>query len=41
MTFDQSNKLKPKLLKDGFIVFLSDKNHGIGFYNLQKLQLNK
>jgi hypothetical protein len=41
VTFDQSNKLKPKLLKDGSIVFLSDKNRGIGFYNLQKLRLHK
>ena len=41
LTFDQSNKLKPKLLKDGSIVFLSDNNRGIGFYNLLKLQLHK
>jgi len=41
ITFDQSNKLKPRLLKDGSVVFLSDKNRGIGFYNLLKLQLKK
>jgi hypothetical protein len=41
ITFDQSNKLKPKLLKDGSVLFLSDKNRGLGFYNLQKLRLEK
>jgi hypothetical protein len=41
ITFDQSNKLKPKLLKDGSVVFLSDRNRGIGFYNLLKFQPQK
>jgi hypothetical protein len=41
VTFDQSNKLKPNLLKDGSIVFLSDHNRGIGFYNLLKIQLQE
>jgi hypothetical protein len=41
ITFDQSNKLKPNLLKDGSLIFLSDKNRGIGFYNLHKIQLKK
>jgi hypothetical protein len=40
LTFDTSNKLKPIKI-DNNIVFLSDKNRGIGFYELQKIYINE
>ena len=38
LTFDNSNKLKP-LIIDGKIIFLSDKNSGIGFYQFYTIKL--
>ncbi len=38
LTFDNSNKLKPLLLNNE-IIFLSDKNIGIGFYQLHTIKL--
>lgn len=40
LTFDNSNKLKP-IINNNFIYFLSDKDRGIGFYNLSKMKINK
>lgn len=40
LTFDKSNKLKPILINDEIVVFLSDYNKGIGFYSLRKITLN-
>lgn len=41
LTFTNSNKIKPILLNKKYIVFLSDDNRGIGFYELQKIILDK
>ena len=40
LTFDKSNKLKPMLLDDKLIIYLSDFDRGIGFYTLRKINLN-
>ncbi|WP_084625890.1 glycosyltransferase family 87 protein [Flavobacterium soli] len=40
LTFDKSNKLKPTLIDQKTILFLSDYERGIGFYTLQKLNYN-
>lgn len=39
LTFDKSNKLKPTLIDDKFILYLSDYDRGIGFYTLRKITL--
>ena len=39
LTFDKSNKLKPMLIDDKFILYLSDYDRGIGFYTLRKITL--
>ncbi len=40
ITFDPSNKLKPGLINDTAIVFLSDYQRGIGFYELRYIPVN-
>ncbi len=40
LTFDRSNKLKPKLIDHETILFLSDYDRGIGFYALRKININ-
>lgn len=37
LTFDKNNKLKPILINNKEVVFLSDENRGIGFFNIKKL----
>lgn len=39
-TFDKSNKLKPMLINNKTLIYLSDYDRGIGFYALRKLNLN-
>lgn len=39
-TFDKSNKLKPMLINNKTLLYLSDYDRGIGFYSLRKLNLN-
>jgi hypothetical protein len=41
LTFSNSNKIKPMVLNKEFIVFLSDLNRGIGFYELRKININE
>ena len=41
LTFDNSNKLKPILANKNQILFLSDANRGIGFYELKVININK
>lgn len=41
LTFDKSNKLKPMLIDDKFILYLSDYDRGIGFYMLRKIELGQ
>ena len=36
LTFEYSNKKKPMRISKNEVVFLSDKNRGIGFYDLRK-----
>jgi hypothetical protein len=38
LTFDNSNKKKPMLIDGKTLLFLSDKERGIGFYTLQKIE---
>ena len=40
LTFDRSNKLKPILINNKEILFLSDENKGIGFYSLKYIKYN-
>lgn len=40
LTFDKSNKLKPMLIDNKFILYLSDYDRGIGFYTLRKIELH-
>ena len=40
ITFDKSYKLKPTLIDDKTIIYLSDFDKGIGFYSLRKFELN-
>jgi hypothetical protein len=40
ITSDQSNKLKPMLIDDSMILYLSDSKRGIGFFTLRKIELN-
>lgn len=40
LTFDKSNKLKPMMVNDNTIFYLSDYDRGIGFYTLRKIILN-
>ena len=40
LTFDKSNKLKPMLIDNKYILYLSDYDRGIGFYTIRKIQLN-
>ncbi|VXC18695.1 conserved membrane hypothetical protein [Flavobacterium sp. 9AF] len=35
LTFDKNNKIKPLLINNTEIIFLSDENKGIGFYSLK------
>lgn len=37
LTFDRNNKLKPILINNKEIVFLSDENRGVGFYDIRIL----
>jgi hypothetical protein len=39
LTFDNSNKIKPKLIDNKTIIYLSDYGRGIGFYTLRKIDL--
>lgn len=39
-TFDKSNKLKPMLINNKKLIYLSDYDRGIGFYALRELNLN-
>jgi hypothetical protein len=39
LTFSRDRKKKPMLATDGSIVYLSDKNRGVGFYTLRKIPL--
>lgn len=41
LTFDKSNKLKPMLIDDKTIIYLSDYERGIGFYTLRTINLRK
>lgn len=40
LTFDKSNKLKPTLIDNKTILFLSDYDRGIGFYTLRKIAIH-
>jgi len=39
LTFDKDNKLKPMLINENLILYLSDYDRGIGFYTLRKINL--
>jgi hypothetical protein len=39
LTFDNSHKLKPMLMDQKYILYLSDYGRGIGFYTLRKINL--
>ncbi len=39
LTFDKSNKLKPMLIDNKTVLYLSDYDRGIGFYTLRKMEL--
>lgn len=39
LTFDKSNKLKPTLIDNKTILFLSDYDRGIGFYTFRKIAI--
>lgn len=41
LTFTNDRKKKPMLASDGTVVYLSDKNRGVGFYTLRKLPVHK
>lgn len=40
LTFDKSNKLKPTLIDNKTILFLSDYDRGIGFYTFRKITIH-
>ena len=40
LTFDKSNKLKPMLVDNKTVIYLSDYDRGIGFYTLRKIELH-
>jgi hypothetical protein len=40
LTFDKSNKLKPILIDNKTILYLSDYERGIGFYTLRAIKIN-
>lgn len=40
LTFDKSNKIKPILIDNKTLLYLSDYDRGIGFYTLRKTDLN-
>ncbi|WP_310380921.1 glycosyltransferase family 87 protein [Flavobacterium sp.] len=40
LTFDNSNKLKPVLINNKTIIYMSDSDKGIGFYSLKKITIN-
>ena len=40
LTFDKSNKLKPLLIDNKTVMYLSDYGRGIGFYTLRKIELH-
>jgi hypothetical protein len=40
LTFDKSNKLKPVLINNKTLLYLSDYDRGIGFYTLRKITIN-
>jgi hypothetical protein len=40
ITNTADRKLKPEMMNDNTIIYLSDKNRGVGFYTLRKLKLN-
>ncbi len=39
LTFNQSNKVKPILVDNKVIIYLSDNNRGLGFYTLKQIKL--
>jgi hypothetical protein len=39
LTFDKSNKLKPMLIDNKYILYLSDYGRGIGFYTIRVIRL--
>jgi hypothetical protein len=41
LTETSDNKLSPVLVNNEYIIYLSDKNRGVGFYTLRKIQLNQ
>ena len=41
LTFDNDHKLKPIIINDNTLVYLSDYKKGIGFYSLYITQLNE
>jgi hypothetical protein len=41
LTFDHSNKLQPQWLNKNEILFLSDKERGIGFYQIRTLHIEQ
>lgn len=41
LTFDNSNKLKPLIINDKMVLYLSDYERGIGFYSLQMIMIEK
>ncbi|WP_162127066.1 glycosyltransferase family 87 protein [Flavobacterium phycosphaerae] len=40
LTFDRSHKLKPILIDNNIVIYLSDLGRGIGFYTLRKTELH-
>ena len=40
LTSDKSNKLKPLLVDEHTVIYLSDLDRGIGFYTLRKLHIH-
>ena len=40
LTFDTSNKLKPILIDNKTVLYLSDFDRGIGFYTIRKIKFN-
>ncbi len=40
ITSSPDRKLKPILIDDKYIIYLSDKNRGVGMYTFRKIELN-